>query len=42
LVSALSVLVAVIGMLMEGLVFEKLEKRTLRKWNASAGEGAFS
>ncbi len=36
------VLVAVIGMLMEGLVFEKLEKRTLRKWNASAGEGAFS
>jgi len=35
-------LVAVIGMLMEGLVFERLETATLRKWNASAGEGAAS
>jgi len=32
-------LVAVIGMLMEGLVFERMEKKTLRKWSASAGEG---
>lgn len=32
-------LVAVIGMLMEGLVFEKLEKKTLRKWSAGAEEG---
>ncbi len=31
-------LVAVIGMLMEGLVFERLEKNTLRKWSASAEE----
>ena len=33
------VLVAVIGMLVEGLVFERLEKNTLRKWSVSAEEG---
>ncbi len=33
------VLIAVIGMLVEGLLFERLEKSTLRKWNVSAGEG---
>ena len=35
-------LVAVIGMLVEGLVFERLEKRTLRKWSVPAEEGRAS
>ncbi len=36
------VLVAVIGMLVEGLVFERLEKSTLRKWSVPAEEGKAS
>ncbi|HPF87441.1 MAG TPA: ABC transporter permease [Candidatus Limiplasma sp.] len=36
------VLVAVIGMLVEGLVFERLEERTLRKWSVTAEEGSAS
>jgi len=33
------VLVAAIGMLVEGLVFERLEGKTLRKWSVAAEEG---
>ena len=33
------VLVALIGMLVEGLLFERLEKHTLRRWSVSVEEG---
>ncbi len=36
------VLVAVIGMLVEGLIFERLEGKTLRRWSLSAEEGKVS